>query len=321
MNQILDTGDERNNKENNYKRPKERKERKIKGEKKVLEIKTIVIFFAISIIILGICLIIGSTYAKRKINDTVESQMSPSVKINRNADDTVEISVSHIRGIQKVEYKWNKEESKIIQVNNQKQFNEKIALIGGKNTLTVTVTEENGKSVTYQKEFVVGNIPEISLEAIENGIKVKVKSQTKIDYIEYQWDDGEKQKIPVGDKKYEGTINAISGKHTLKIIAVDIDSIASEKSQVVVGSTAPKINVKLGKRDNKIYFVIDIEDEDRLAKVDIVLNNGETRSITVNDKTYHEEIELVEGENRLIIVAENANKITTTSKKLYDTRK
>ena len=285
MNQILDTGDERNNKEKNYKTTKKRKERKIKGEKKVLEIKTIVIFFAISIIILGICLITGSTYAKRKINDTVESQMSPSVKINRNYDDTVEISVSHIRGIQKIEYKWNKEESKIIQGNNQKQLSEKIALIGGKNTLTVTVTEENGKSVTYQ------------------------------------WDDGEKQKIPVGDKNYEGTINAISGKHTLKIIAVDIDSIASEKSQVVVGSTAPKITVKLGKRDNKIYFVIDIEDEDRLAKVDIVLNNGETKSITVNDKTYHEEIELVEGENRLVIVAENANKITTTSRKLYDTRK
>ena len=149
MNQILITGDE-----------------KIK-EKKVLPIKGVTALFAICIIILGICMISGSVYAKEKINQVVEANTKPQVDIERNDDDnTIEIKVKHNRGISKIVYRWNNEEETVIDGKNRKDVTEKIDLIGGENTLTVTITEENGQSVTYEKQYKVGNIPVIKLEAV-----------------------------------------------------------------------------------------------------------------------------------------------------------
>ena len=69
MNQILITGDE-NYKNNKNKKEKQKKQKqpKIPKETTTVGINSIVIFFSISIIILGICLISGSVYAKEKIN-------------------------------------------------------------------------------------------------------------------------------------------------------------------------------------------------------------------------------------------------------------
>ena len=102
VNQILITGDEV------IREP-------VKKQKKVLPIDTIVSFFAISLIILGICMVSGSVYAKEKINEVVEANTKPVVDINRNDDNnTVEINIKHIRGITKIAYKWNEEAQQLI---------------------------------------------------------------------------------------------------------------------------------------------------------------------------------------------------------------
>ena len=98
MNQILITGEEK---------VQVKKEKK---EKKVVPINGIVSFFAITIIILGICRISGSVYAKDKINSVVEANAKPQVEINRNDEDnTIELNVQHIRNITKIVYRWNDE--------------------------------------------------------------------------------------------------------------------------------------------------------------------------------------------------------------------
>ena len=130
MNQILITGEE-----------KVKEKVKVKKEKKVLPVNVIVSFFAISIIILGICMISGSVYAKDRINEVVEASAKPQVDINRNDDDnTVEINVTHIRGITKIAYRWNDEEETVIDGKNRKNIIETIDLIGGENVLTVVIT-------------------------------------------------------------------------------------------------------------------------------------------------------------------------------------
>lgn len=150
MNQILITGDEKV---------------KIKKEKKTLPVNVIIVFFAVSIIILGICMISGSVYAKEKINEVVEANAKPQVDITRNDDNnTIEINVKHVRGITKIAYKWNDEDETVINGKNRKNVTETIDLIGGENTLTVSITEENGQTVTYEKKYKVGNIPVIKLE-------------------------------------------------------------------------------------------------------------------------------------------------------------
>ena len=191
MNQILITGEEK---------VQVKKEKK---EKKVVPINGIVSFFAITIIILGICMISGSVYAKDKINSVVEANAKPQVEINRNDEDnTIEINVQHIRNITKIVYRWNDEEETVLYGKNgesSKNVSKTIDLIGGKNTLSVGITEENGETVTYEKTYTAGNIPEIKLEAVSNGVKVIATSETTIDYISYNWDDGEEEKITVGD--------------------------------------------------------------------------------------------------------------------------
>lgn len=307
MNQILVTGDE-------Y----AQRGTKVKKEKKVLEINTIVIFFAISIIILGICIISGSVYAKEKINDTVAASMKPSVETTRNDENnTVEIKVTHIRGIKTIEYRWNEEEVNTINANNQKELTREIELIGGKNTLTIKVTEENGQTVTYQKEFIVGNIPEIKLEAVSNGVKVTATSEDGIDYITYSWDNGEEQKIEVGTPNYEGIINAPKGKHTLKIEVVDINTNVATKEQVVVGDTAPTLTVQPARKDGKIIFLVKAEDDENITKIEITLNSGEKEVIEVNDKTYETELEMIEGENTIVVTVYNNNNLTTTARKKF----
>ena len=312
MNQILETGDDYNyntNKMHNKtwmpKVPKMQKE-------KVLEINTIVLIYAICIIILGICMISSSAYAMTKINETVLANIKPTVDMIRNDDNnTVELVVKHIRGIQTISYRWNAEAPITINGNNSKEISETIDLLGGRNTLIVDITEENGETVTYRKEFIVGNIPQITLEAVANGVKVTVSSDDEIDYIIYSWDGGEKETIYVGETNYEGTITTPSGQHTLKIEATDVNSITAVKEQVVVGDTEPSLELTADIINDKLSFIIDAEDDEEISTIQIQHNDGEPQIVEVNDAKYHGEIEMTQGMNKLIVLVTNKNGLET----------
>lgn len=313
MNQILITGEEK---------VQVKKEKK---EKKVVPINGIVSFFAITIIILGICMISGSVYAKDKINSVVEANAKPQVEINRNDEDnTIEINVQHIRNITKIVYRWNDEEETVLYGKNgesSKNVSKTIDLIGGKNTLSVGITEENGETVTYEKTYTAGNIPEIKLEAVSNGVKVIATSEATIDYISYNWDDGEEEKITVGDKNYEGTINAPRGQHTLKIEVVDTNNMKANKTQTVVGDTEPTLEIKPQYVDGKVAFVINASDDEKITKVEITHNGGEKQVIDVNDLTYKKDIIMTTGEtNTLIVKVTNLNGLAKTSRVKFDNK-
>ena len=307
MNQILITGEEKI---------------KIKKEKKVLPVKTIVSFFSICIIILGICMISCSVYAKDKINEVVEANTKPQVEINRNDDNnTIEINVKHIRGITKIAYKWNDEEQKVIEENNQKNISETIDLPGGENKLTVTITEENGESVTYEKQYKAGNIPVIKLEAVSNGVQLTSTSEVKISYILYNWDDGEEQKIEVANKSYEGIINSPKGEHLLKITVVDENNMEAKKEQKVVGDTEPTLTVKPDYVEGKVAFVIDAEDDELIKTVELTHNGGTKETINVNDTKYHNDLVMTEGEtNTLIVTVTNKNGLQKTLRVKFDNK-
>lgn len=300
MNQILITGDEY------IKQPK--------GQgRNVLEIKRIVIFFSITILLFGICLITGSVYAKEKINSTVEANAKPVLNVNMDeVSNTLALNITHIRGIETVTYRWNNEQENVINGNNQKSIQTIVPLLGGQNVLEVNIKDENGQTVTYRNTYTSTKIPEIRLEAISNGIKMIITSEENIDYISYQWDNEAEETIEVGEKEYQGTINAPKGQHTLKITAVDVNGNEGTKTQAIVGDEAPTLTIKADRINGKTVFVIDAEDDQEITKVEITLNNGIEQVINVNDKEYHEEIEMVEGENKIKVVVYNLNNLETT---------
>lgn len=310
MNQILDTGEEVLTK-------------KVKKQKKVLPINGIVAFYAISIIILGICMITGSVYANEKINEAIDAGKKPEISVERNDDNnTIQITVTHeVRGIKNIVYRWNDEDEITIDGENKKTVIETIDLIGGENTLTVIATDENGQTTKLEKTYMAGNIPQIELEAVSNGVKIIVSSEQKIEYVQYSWDDGELQKIEVGEENYEGIINAPKGQHTLKIKVVDINGMKASKDQVVVGDTEPTVNVESKLVNGKATFVIDAEDDENIKTITIIHNGGEQQVINVNSKTYHGEIVMAEGEiNTIIVTAINNNNLSKTRRIKFDNK-
>lgn len=314
MNQILVTGEEQVNKVTNV---------KIKKQKKVLPINVIIIFYAISIIFLGICIASGSVYAKTKINETVELNMKPEISLKTNEDNTIQITVTHIREIKKVTYRWNEDEEKEITIDetNNKNVNTSIALIGGMNTLKVTATDSNGQTTELKKTYEVGNIPKIEINSVENAIQVIATCEEKIDYVQYSWDNGELQKIDVGEKKYEGKINVPRGTHTLKIEVVNSNGIKASEERTVVGDTEPTLNVQSKLVNGKATFVIDAEDDENIKTISITHNEGEKQTIEVNAKTYHGEIVMTEGEeNRIIVTVTNQNNLQKTRKVKFENK-
>lgn len=315
MNQILDTGDGRiRNSDINY--GNYNKKQKIYKEKSVIEINKIVIFFSISILILGICIILGSIYGKSKIKQVVEESARPTIDFDFNEEESsVTILAKHVKGITQISYKLNNEEEKTINGNNQKSIETIVKLEGGKNTIVVKAIDENNHIVEYEHEYVVGKLADISLQNVENAVKMIVKSEEKIKTITYNWDDGEEKIINVGSKEYTEKITTLKGKHTLKIVVLDENGIKTEKTQVVIGATAPEIKVSVVAKGNEYYYVINITDETILKNVKIILENEEKVNIDVNSKTYSTEIKLQDNStNKITIQASNEN-LTTSSKK------
>jgi len=321
VNQILITGEEQVVEKVKVKKPKEPREKKERKEKKVLPVNGIVLFYAICIIILGICMISGSVYAKAQINKTVEASIKPEITIERNDEDnTVLINVTHIREIKNIAFRWNDEKETIIEGNNRKNISETIDLIGGENTLKIVATEENGQTSTLQKTFIAGNIPEIEIiEAIDNGIKIYASSEDKIEYIEYRWDDEEIQKIEVAENEYEGIINAPQGQHTLKIKVVDVNGMKAELEQIVVGDTEPTLDIQVKLVNENAVFAIDARDDEKIKTISIIHNGGEEQIVEVNEMTYYRELLMTEGEkNTLIVTVTNINNLQKTLKVKFE---
>lgn len=334
MNQILVTGEERLDRDKKIKEQyegymdKQLKDRlarqnKVKdytGEKSVAQTKKFASIFAILIIILGICIIVGGIYTKNKINETAQANAKPSIEFKYNEENaTVDIAVSHIRGIKEITYQINDNEEKKISGNNQKNVKTTAELEGGNNTLVVTATEENGQYVKYTQNYTVQIIPEIALEAIENGIKITAKSKNIIDYITYKWDDGEETKIEVNNEKYEGTINVKRGKHNLTVNAVDKNGKNKTITTPVTGKSEPSSSIKLGMRNRRLYFLINVESEVNITNIKITINEEEKENKQVSNNKYNTEIEVKEGINKIVLEIEENDGTKTERKYILDT--
>ena len=310
MNQILDTGDEKFQNNNiKYEVYNQKIKKQPNSKKSVIEINKIIIFFAISILILGICMIAGSIYAKDRINKNVEENATPIVNFDFDEDNSsVDILVHHTKGIVQISYKLNDNDEEIIDGNNQQDIKTTVKLDGGKNKIVVKAVDTMNHLVEYEREYTVGNLAEITLENIDNAVKMTVTSTEKIKTITYNWDDGESTVIDVDSLDYSAKITAPKGRHTLKIVVLDEKNVKTEKTQVVIGATAPKIDVSLTVKENEYYYVINITDETTLKNVKITLDDEEKINTDVNSSTYSTEIKLQNNSsNKITIEASNGN--------------
>lgn len=331
MNQILVTGEERLDRDKKIKeqyegymdkqlRDKQQRDSRVKdytGEKSAAQTKKFVLLFSIFILILGVGLISWGIYTRNKINAAVEANRKPEVEFNYDeANSTVDIAVSHTRGIKEVSYKINNGEEHTTNGNNQKNVNVTAQLEGGENSLVVTILEENGQSVKYSKNYTVEIIPEIKLEAVDNAIKITAKSKNILDNITYKWDDGEETKVEINNESYEGTIAVKRGTHKLSVTATDKNGANKNIEKTVTGVSEPQFQIRIGMKERKLYYLIDITSEVNIVNVKITVNGKEEENTTINSNKYNREnIGITEGMNYITIEIQESD--GTTTKKNY----
>ncbi len=307
MNQILSTSMPMDN--------KKKKEKKVNTNP--VAIKSILKFFAIAMLIFGIFTIGTGAYAVFKNqSDQQEQNLEPSISIEDKDEETILLKVIHKKNIAKLEYRWNDEESTVVNGNNGKYIEKQIKVPSGKNTLHVLVVDEDGKEIPYEKQY--ERESKINFEVSGNKIKITYEGDKKVSYMTYRWDEEEEKTIQINDTKIEQEIDAIKGLHTLTVIVVDEDNNTDTKVQKINGVSKPKITVAVD--DAKQHFVIKASDDEKITTIVFRLNQDDNQYYTLNiaDMNYNEiqyilPMELQSGENTIEVTIKNASGVTEES--------
>lgn len=274
-------------------------------------IKSILKFFAIGLIIFGIFLVTTGSYAIYKNNGSNKNEKSkPQISIENKSENIIILKISHDKAIKQITYSWNDQEEQKIDGDNKKYIETQIDIPSGTNTLTVNATDINGQNTVYKKLYKLGSI-DVKIESSGTNVKINVTSEKTISYITYRWDEEQENKIEVNDKTFEKEIETIKGTHTLTVVAVDNENNTEKVDKKVVGLTKPKISVELEGYD---YYVIKVTDEEALSKVEFITQDGTTTEETT-DKEFEYKIPLKRGsENNLTIKAYSSNDIEAEKK-------
>lgn len=299
MNQILSTDISGNKKKNKNSKP--------------MEINNIVKFFAIAIIIFGIFIIgIGAYSIIDYQKEQQEENIEPTIQIENKTNNSIILKVTHKKNIESLEYGWNDEEKVFVNGNNGRYLEKEITIPSGTNTLHVIIRDEDGKEITYEKQYEIES--NINIEISGNKIKISYEGNTQLSYMTYRWDEEEEKRIEANGTSIEEEIDAIKGLHTLTVIVVDENNNTDTKVQKINGVSKPKIS--LGVDDTKEHFVIMTSDDEKLEKVEFKLNqDDEVYELNLGNQNtkelnYRVPFELQSGENIIEVTVYNSNNIS-----------
>lgn len=288
-----------------------RKKNKVKSSKPI-ETRSILKFFAIIVVVFGISMIGTGVMAIYKNQmQVIEQNLEPTISIENKTERTALLKVMHQRVITKVEYAWNNSTPVVVYGNNGKYLEKEIKLPAGKNILHVLVQDENGKEITYDKEYDIAS----NIDVKVSGNKIKItyeESDTLISYMTYRWDEGEENTITINDTSINKEIEAMKGLHQLTIVVVDENNNTDTKVQKIKGVS--KLNLEIDFDDEIKHFVIKTSDEEQLEKVEFKLNYDDAQNYVLNLKdmnlkelVYTLPMELQVGENVLEVTVYNKN--------------
>lgn len=281
-----------------------------------INLKNIVIFFAISIIILGLIMVVEGSYGvyaysksedkNKTINQTTEEA---DIQISKNDEsNTINISINSKIGISELIYNWNSEVPVTLQQNGKKSVYEYIDIPAGENTINIRVIDIEGNETKKNETFTrKEEKPVIELSIVGDKIKINVNSKVELSNVTYKWNSENPNTIDMvtyEDKtKFEKQIDIPKGQNTLKITAIDINGNTSEKSQEVKGITKPKIKIYV--KGEFLHFSVTAEET--IKVVDFIFNGNYYRidSQTIGEKNeVNYKMKLIEGMNYIKIIAD-----------------
>ena len=280
-------------------------EKKIKNRNsKPIKIGTILRIFAIALLIFGTFMIGMGIYSIIGKQGKGQSEnLQPSISIEDKSEDTILLKVVHSKNISKLEYRWNDEESTVVNGNNGKYIEKEIKVPSGTNTLHVLVVDADGNEIPYEKQY--ERQSNINFEVSGNKIKITCEEENQISYMTYRWDEEEEKTIQINDTKINQEIDAMKGLHTLTVIVVDVNNNTDTKVQKINGVSKPKVSVALS--DDEKHFVIKSSDDEKLSSVEFKLNKDDN---DMKEFNYTLPMELQAGQNFIEVIVKNSNGIT-----------
>lgn len=298
-----------------------KKKKKNKISSGPVEIANIVKFFAIALIIFGLFFIGQGSYAIYKESKGKNTNNLPVVSMER-VNDTVIIKAKSSYKIENLIYSWDEAEETKIPVEDT-YIEEEVFLPIENSILKVRIEEENGRSIKYQKEFIIEGLDiseptiEITEESTAGSIKITATDETQMAYITYKVNEEEEIRIDKSETE-DKTMNYIlklqKGENKVVITAVDTSgNIATlEKTIIVSGKTSMNLKIEGGK------LIINAEDPDGIKDIEINLNGVSYAAKDINQKGVRIPLDIVEGTNTVRITITNVNSLVTTGAKEFD---
>ena len=283
-----------------------------------IEIKRIIRFFAVVIIIFALCIISHSSYAIYRESKGNNTDNLASINLSR-VNDTLIVNVQSQNIIDKFKYNWSGATETSIDIRDNHTIQE-ITLPSSNDILTIVLEDETGRAVTYTKEIIIDGVDIVkpTITSIEEGqgnsVIIKVNDETQMGYLTYRIDDGEEIRIDKNneeDKNIEYAVTDIPrGEHTIYVTAVDNSGNTETKQvDIKVTSAEPEINgLSIDRDSGKI--IIDVSDVDGIRSIEVNLNGAVYRMDNVNRKRAKFSLDLVEGTNTISIVVTNINGVS-----------
>ena len=243
-----------------------------KNKKKKSSIHSILIVFSVILIIFGIGLTSTGAYSYyRNLSSNMEESIvtsgstKPVITTERENVSTINIVVTHDKGITNLTYKINDGEPIEVDGENKMEVTQEVELPVGASTLNVTAKDINGISSSYENQYEVEDKPTVKLEQADGKIKATIESKNNLDYVMYYWDEDQEnaKKATTSKQQIETYIDVLEGTHTLNVIAVDTNGNQTKKSQKIIGDNKPTIDVKT---NGKVFRIIASDDEE-VAKI------------------------------------------------------
>lgn len=296
----------------------EKKKKNKKTSRGPIEIKGIVRFFAVFIMLFGIVLAGEGSYALYKEIDESKPENIPNLTLTRDGDIVI-LKIEHNTEISKVNYRWNDGEENSIPEGTT-YVEEEILLPDGNNVLNITVIDMKNREYQFIKEYNLEGVditkPNIEVTQTEEGtanISIVASDETAITEMTYKINDEQEVTVQAtedGQKEITQDITLPEGQNTLTVVARDTtDNVTTYEKQIIV-SSKPTIEI-VSQEGNTITLKI----SDKYGLKDVIVNlNGKVYSSkdidqnpNVNKNEIYVPLELQSGNNVLSIEVTNVN--------------
>ena len=289
------------------------------------QLKKVISFFCIFIILFALVLVAEGVNNYLKIKTSKIDVIPPEIMIERANEKTI-LKIESKTGMREIRYYWNIMSEGISGnvtkegINGGKTATIEVPTLNGTNELIVEILDSQGSLIKYEPIIITYDVnnnqdvdwetavkndktkPSIKLEGMDGKIRISATDNLKMSYVSYSWNDGEETVISglsEDEKAIAESIDVLEGSNKLKVKAYDRAGNEEVVEKEIKGVKGPAIKVL--REDNQI--VINVEDETKITK--IVYNfNGEEKTVdNIDGKNYELRLDLVEGDNYVIVDA------------------